>query len=138
MPTVDDGIEPVADLPVARTVRDNLDIDKRFEPVTREDVDDEAPAMLANHMRALQREMRDGFDSIGRALQALSRIEERLVVVIDRQNHLERRIDDHERRLALLEKPIVVEVAAPLTVRDVVPRAVVVRKRTAKGPRKKR
>jgi hypothetical protein len=77
--------------------------DDDFKPATVHDTADENPAMIGNHLRALQREVRDGFDSIGRALTALSRIEERLIVVIDRQNVLEHRLDAHEIRLLALE-----------------------------------
>lgn len=86
-------------LPVARVVRDDLpaDLGRRIQPG---DCADDNPTMIAGHLRTLQREMRDGFDSIGRALGALVRIEERLVVLIDRQNVLERRVDENEKRTA--------------------------------------
>jgi hypothetical protein len=67
------------------------------------DVSDENPLAVANQLRALQRDVRDGFDGIGRALQALTRIEERLHVVIDRQNHADTRMDAMERRISALE-----------------------------------
>jgi hypothetical protein len=83
-----------------------------WQPVTPAQVADDHPSMLANHMRALQREMRDGFDGIGRALVALTRIESRLDVVIERQNLIELRQDaierrqaESDRRLAALELP---------------------------------
>lgn len=69
-------------------VKDGLD------PVTAADVTDEK--LVAGQLRALQREVRDGFESIARSLAAFTRIEERLDVIIDRQN-------DFERRLAALE-----------------------------------
>lgn len=72
-------------------------------PLTAFDVSDDNPTMIAGHLRALQREVRDGFDSIGRALVALTRIEARLDVLVDRQNVTERRVDDIERRVATLE-----------------------------------
>lgn len=71
-------------------------VDDGFEPVAREDVTDER--LVAGHLRALQREVRDGFDAIGRALTALTRIDERLVVIIDRQNDFERRLTALETR----------------------------------------
>jgi hypothetical protein len=74
-----------------------------FEPVTSFDVSDENPVAVANQLRALQREVRDGFDSMGRALTVLVRIEEKLIVIIDRQNVLERRVDEIDRRVAVLE-----------------------------------
>lgn len=75
-----------------------------WQPSQTGDNADTEPRVIANHLRALTREMRDGFDAIGRALTVLTRIEERLIVVIDRQNVLERRLDDHDRRLDALEK----------------------------------
>jgi hypothetical protein len=75
-----------------------------YQPVTAFDVSDENPSAVANQLRALQREVRDGFDSIGRALTALSRIEERLIVVIERQNFVERRIDVIEKRVTSVER----------------------------------
>ncbi len=76
-----------------------------FQPLTAADVDDENPRMLAGHLRALQREMRDGFESLARTLTAFERIESRLDVIIDRQNVLERRQDELELRVAALEAP---------------------------------
>lgn len=75
-----------------------------FKPVTAFDVSDENPLAVAGQMRALQREVRDGFESIGRALTALARIEERLIVVIERQNFAERRIDTVEKRIGAVEQ----------------------------------
>lgn len=77
--------------------------DDDYNPVTPFDVSDDNPQAVSHSVRALQREMRDGFDSLGRSLAALTRIEERLVVIIDRQNHSDRRLDEHERRIAALE-----------------------------------
>lgn len=75
-----------------------------FKPVTAFDVSDENPAAVAGGLRALQREVREGFEAIGRALTALSRIEERLIVVIERQNFAERRIDTVEKRIGAVEQ----------------------------------
>jgi hypothetical protein len=60
--------------------------------------------MLAGHLRALQREMRSGFELItNKLLTAIERLNNRLDVLVDRQSISDRRIDDHERRLAALE-----------------------------------
>jgi hypothetical protein len=94
-------------IPSARVVKGGesvgVDTEKTWKPSTPAELDDEHPNMVAGHLRALQREVRDGFDSIGRALVALTRIEERLDVVIDRQNHQDQRLDALEQRVALLE-----------------------------------
>jgi hypothetical protein len=72
-------------------------------PVKAADVADESPTMLSGHLRALQRDVHDGFDRIGRALEGLTRIEARIDVLIDRQNHIEARQDALERRVSALE-----------------------------------
>lgn len=71
--------------------------------VTASDVSDDNPRMIAGQLRALQRDVNAGFESIAQALKAFERIESRLDVIIDRQNETDRRIRDHERRLAALE-----------------------------------
>lgn len=72
-------------------------------PVTRDDVAEGNPRVIVEQLRHLTREMRDGFDGIGRALVALTHINDKLDVVIDRQNVLERRQDDLDRRVSALE-----------------------------------
>jgi hypothetical protein len=92
-------------IPPARVVRggESVGTEQMWKPVSPADVADDHPSMIAGHLRALTREMRDGFEGIGRALVALTRIEERLDVVIDRQNHQDIRLDALEKRVALLE-----------------------------------
>ena len=77
------------------------DDDAMWKPVAAADVTDDK--LVAGQLRALQREVRDGFDAIARSLTAFERIEARLDVLIDRQNVTERRVDDIERRLTALE-----------------------------------
>jgi hypothetical protein len=62
--------------------------------------------LVVGQMRALQREVRDGFESIGHSLAALVRIEERLHVIIDRQNVLDARVTDVETRQTVLDTRI--------------------------------
>ena len=79
-----------------------------FKPVSPDDVTD--LALLPGEFRTFRQEMRDLLESVVRELQALGRIEERIDVIVDRQNESERRertrderIDDHERRIKALE-----------------------------------
>jgi hypothetical protein len=108
-------------IPPARVVSGGEDVGKTFVPVTSADVADESPPMLAGHLRALQREVRDGFESMGRALSALTRIDAKLDVVIDRQNVADARMDSIEARVTALE-----------TVRAPLPRAVAKRRKKRK------
>ena len=71
--------------------------DDGFKPVTRDDTTD--LALLPGEFRAFRSEVRDGLESIARTLQTLGRIEERMTVVIERQNFAEQRVDKLERRL---------------------------------------
>lgn len=65
---------------------------------------DDNPRVIANHVRALQREVRSGFELITqKVLDRLDRFDAKLDVVIDRQNHQEMRLDALERRVAALE-----------------------------------
>jgi Mg-chelatase subunit ChlI len=117
-----------------------------YKVVSAFDVSDDNPAALARRLHAIQRDMHAGFDSIGQALQALTRIEERLHVVIDRQNHsdirqdrADQRMDALDKRLAALEAPITVTVETPHSAHDAIaalPRATAIRKR--RSPRKKK
>lgn len=79
--------------------------DDEFKPVTAFDVSDENPAMIANHMRALQREVRAGFEMVTqKLLTAIERLNNRYDITDDRVTALERRATDAERRLEALEK----------------------------------
>lgn len=60
--------------------------------------------LLPGEFRAFRSETRDLLSNIARSLQVLGQINERLDVIIDRQNHAELRMDDLEKRLALLER----------------------------------
>lgn len=93
MPKVDDDLAP---LPVARTVRDDMDLDKKFLPVTGADVTDEK--LMVGEFRAFRRETRDVLSSIVEALKAFTSIDAKLDVIIDRQNHLDDRITRAEER----------------------------------------
>jgi hypothetical protein len=114
----DDRIPPARVVKGGETV--GTDTEQMWQPSQTGDNADDHPKVIANHLRALTREMRDGFDGIGRALVALTRIDEKLDVVIDRQNVLERRQDaaDAERaelarRITALESIPVVRVVRP-------------------------
>lgn len=77
-------------------------VDDKFKSVQAADVDD--LHCLPGEFRAFRSEMRDSLDAIARALQSLGRIEARLDVVIDRQNTLDARIADVEKRVTALEQ----------------------------------
>ena len=77
--------------------------DDKFAPVTAADVTDDK--LFVGEFRAFRRETRDILESILRTLQALSRIESRLDTQQDAINENDKRLNDHERRLAALEKP---------------------------------
>jgi hypothetical protein len=79
------------------------DDEQMWQPVRPSDVADDHPSMVAGHLRALQREMRDGFQSIAMALKAFERIDGKLDVVIERQNYQDKRLDALEFRIATLE-----------------------------------
>lgn len=83
----------MSDIPKARVVKigpapERID---DFKPADAFDVSDENPAMLANHMRALQGEMRSGFELLN----------ERLIPMITR---IEEKLDDLGVRLTRVEK----------------------------------
>jgi hypothetical protein len=81
------------------------DVDKKFEPVTREDVTD--GALVAGQLRALRVEMKTGFELV---LERFDRFSERIAALemhradanarLDRHEHA---LADHEQRLAALE-----------------------------------
>lgn len=69
--------------------------------VRPEDVTD--LALLPGEMRAFRVEMRDEIRSIASTLQALVRIEQRLDVIVDRQNETDKAVADLARRVTALE-----------------------------------
>lgn len=74
-------------------------------PVRVGDEADDQPRVIANHVRALQAEVRSGFELITqKVLDRLDRFEGKVDVLVDRQNLLERRVDEVERRLSALER----------------------------------
>lgn len=81
------------------------DVDKKFEPVTREEVTDER--LVAGELRAMRREMKTGFELV---LERLDRFHERIAILEmhktdanDRHDRHEHKLADHEQRLAALE-----------------------------------
>jgi hypothetical protein len=66
-----------------------------FKPGDAFDVSDENPQVIAEHLRALQREMREGFDLV---MSALGRITKTI-----EGDHV--RDSDIEQRVAALEQP---------------------------------
>ncbi len=62
-----------------------------YVPVTREEVADDHPHMLAGHIRALQSEMRAGFDLLGNR-------------IIEELRSIRQMIDGHEYRLLTIER----------------------------------
>lgn len=65
---------------------------------------DDQPRVLANHVRALQREVRSGFEIITqKVLDRLDRFDARLDVVIDRQNEADRSLADLRQAQARTE-----------------------------------
>lgn len=71
---------------------------RKFKPVAPHDVNDENPLMVANHLRALQREVRAGFELLGN----------KLLVTMERMDARQDAFDDQllvlQRRVAELEK----------------------------------
>ncbi len=72
-----------------------------YKAVLPDDVTD--LSLVPGELRAFRSEVRDALDGIVRALQVLSRIEERLEVVIDRQNISEQRAAKTDVRIEILE-----------------------------------
>lgn len=64
--------------------------DAEYVPVTAADVADENPIAIANHLRALQREVRSGFELITNRLETM-------------MDRFAERQDDHAFRIAQLE-----------------------------------
>lgn len=86
-----------------------MSIDDKFDPMPmatrREQVSDENPAVLANHMRALQREVHAGFEMITqKLLTAIERLTNRFDDMSSRIADLERWQSRTDARLAALEK----------------------------------
>lgn len=75
------------------------DIDAKFAPVTGADMSDENPFFLANLLRALQREMRDGFESLREEMRR-DRKQREL-----RDEQADYRFTDLEQRIAAQEQP---------------------------------
>lgn len=70
--------------------------------VKSEDVED--GRLVAGNLRALQREVRHGFDLVtNKLMTSLERIESKLDDLADRVGRLERDTDDHRKRLDALE-----------------------------------
>jgi hypothetical protein len=64
-------------------------------------------SLLAEHMRHLQREMHDGFESISRQLlPAINRIQDALEDIGVRLNRLEHDRDNDRKRLAAIEQEL--------------------------------
>jgi hypothetical protein len=79
----------------------SADEEKMWTPVRPDDVTD--LALLPGEMRAFRVEIRDEMRGIASSLQALVRIDGKLDVVIERQNHQDKRLDALETRIAKLE-----------------------------------
>lgn len=80
-------------------------IDDKFKPVDEADCRDDNPAVLANHMRALQREVRDGFEMIAnRILPELAKVRDAIEDIGERLTALERDRDDINDRVSALER----------------------------------
>ncbi len=76
-----------------------MDVDDRFDPVTRDDVAEDNPRMIVGELRALQREVRSGFELVmARLLTAIERMSNRQDDQADRISELERRVDALEAR----------------------------------------
>lgn len=95
-------------IPPARVVKGGetvgLDAEQMWHPdATPANTADDHPSVIAAALHALKRDVHDGFDRMARALEALSRIEDRIDVIIDRQNHQDQRMDAIELRLVALE-----------------------------------
>lgn len=74
-------------------------------PITAFDVSDENPAVLANHMRAIQREMHAGFELLAqKLLTSFERINEKLDDIIDWKNEVTRWQASATSRMADLER----------------------------------
>jgi hypothetical protein len=70
-------------------------VDDKFKPVDEYELRDDNPKVLAEQMRALQREVRDGFQLVTDALNRLTKTIE--------GDHV--RDSDIEQRVAALEQP---------------------------------
>ncbi len=78
-----------------------------FTPATGADVADDNPRMIAGELRALKRDVNAGFELMTqKVLTRLDRFDQKLDVVIDRQNVFERRLDDVERRVAAQSREV--------------------------------
>ncbi len=69
-----------------------------WQPSKTGDNADDNPQVIANHLRALQAEMRSGFEVITqKVLDRLDRFEGKLDVIADRQNIQQSQIDEFRR-----------------------------------------
>lgn len=75
--------------------------DDEFKPMRPGEATD--LSLVPGELRAFRSEVRDALEGIARALQSLGRIEERIDVVIDRQNATDARVLAVEQRLTVLE-----------------------------------
>lgn len=73
-----------------------------FKPIKTGDLSD--LNLLPGEFRAFRSETRDLLGNIARSLQILGRIEDRLDVIIDRQNVADKRIDDLEKQFKELQR----------------------------------
>jgi septal ring factor EnvC (AmiA/AmiB activator) len=70
------------------------------KPVSAWDVSDDNPDVISRHLRIVQSELRDGFESIR---IGLDRINDRLDHLVDDVAEIRRELNDHERRIRALE-----------------------------------
>lgn len=95
----------------------DLDVDGKFDDEDTGDFDpmpmanraadltDENPRVLANHMRAIQREMHSGFELLAqKLLTAINRVNEKLDDLIDWKREVTRWQAETDERLAALER----------------------------------
>jgi len=72
---------------------------RKFKPVAAHDVNDDNPAMVANHLRSLQREVRAGFELLGnKLLVTMERMDARQDAFDDQLTMLQRRIAELEAK----------------------------------------
>lgn len=70
----------------------SADDEKMWTPSKTGDNADDNPRVIVETVRALTRETRDGFASVNRTLAVFARIENKLDVIVDRQNHQDAQI----------------------------------------------
>lgn len=77
-----------------------------FKPVSAFDVSDENPAVVARRLDRLHTDVLERFDNIERALVAIAKFDEKLDVIIDRQNVTDRRVDETARQLRVTQERV--------------------------------